>query len=245
MSEARPPLLTCGTAWARRPCLARNSPSPSASRSANKPRICSQLNRRMGYFQMRMLAKAFVAAAKSGDFSAMEEAVSQPIRPGIVQGPARGPGIRSRLVRENENAAALPRIPDHPPPSAKPPPSNSASLTENLGMLGEMVEPVEVEKAGRKFAGQKISGAKLSASMAEEREEMEEMLEPAAVDKLLAAVAKKDLVVAQRNARRLRHPVHRLLGGRPELRRRHQPNRWWHPTPSRSAMPTPPRNSPP
>ena len=41
----------------------------------------------------------------------------------------------------------------------------------------------------------KISGTKISASMAEARGQMEQMLEPADVDRLLAAVAKKDLVI--------------------------------------------------
>ena len=43
--------------------------------------------------------------------------------------------------------------------------------------------------------GFKILGSKVSASMAEDREAMEEELEPAKVDQLLAAVAKKDIVV--------------------------------------------------
>lgn len=152
------------------------------------------INRRMGYFQMRALAKAFVGAAKSGDFSTLEEAFSEQY----------GPALFKDLLADPESGVALFEKMNMPPlylafrTSAGQRESAAqqlASLVENLGMLGEMVEPVEIEKGGQKFAGHKISGAKVSASMAEDRESMEEMMDAAAVDKLIAAVAKKDLVV--------------------------------------------------
>lgn len=152
------------------------------------------INRRMGYFQMRALAKAFVASAKSGEFSSMEEAFSNQYGPELMKDlladPESGIGLFEKMnmpplylafrTKADQRAAAAQQL---------------AALVANLGMMGEMVEPVEVEKAGQKFAGHKISGAKISAAMAKERSEMEEMLEPAEVDKLLAALAKKDIVV--------------------------------------------------
>jgi hypothetical protein len=58
-----------------------------------------------------------------------------------------------------------------------------------------MVEPVEIESAGCKFEGVKILGAKISATMAEDRADMDEELDAATVDQLLAVVAKKDLLI--------------------------------------------------
>jgi hypothetical protein len=153
------------------------------------------LNRRMGYFQMRALAKSFVASVKSGDFSSVSEALSAQY----------GPELFKDLLADPESGVALFEKMKMPPlyiafrtkASAREAAARQLSdLIANLGMLGEMVEPVEVEKAGAKFTGHKISGAKISASMAEERKGMEEMMEPATADKLIASIAKKDLVVA-------------------------------------------------
>jgi hypothetical protein len=151
-------------------------------------------NRRMGYFQMRSLSKAFAAAAKSGDFSNMQEALEE----------LQGEQLFKDLLADSESGVALIEKMKMPPlciafkaggEKTAGASQQLAALVENLGMLGEMVEPVEVEKAGQKFAGHKISGAKLSEQMAEDREGIEETLDAAVVDKLLAAIAKKDLVV--------------------------------------------------
>jgi hypothetical protein len=152
------------------------------------------VNRRMSYFQMRAVAKAFVSAAKNGDFSSMENSLANQY----------GPELLKDLLADSESGVALFEKMHMPPlylafraPSSgiDAAAQQIASLTETMAMFEEMVEPVEIEKAGHKFSGHKISGAKVSASMAESRKEFEEMLEPAAVDRLLAAVAKKDLVV--------------------------------------------------
>jgi hypothetical protein len=152
------------------------------------------LNRRMSYFQMRMLAKALVASAKSGDFSSLQETMANQY----------GPELLKDLIADPESGTALFEKMKMPPlyfafrTSASDRESAAqqlASLTENIAMLGETVEPIEVEKAGQKFAGQMVSGAKISAAMSEDREEMDEMLDPAVVDKIIASVAKKDLVV--------------------------------------------------
>lgn len=152
------------------------------------------LNRRMSYFQMRGLAKALVISAKSGDFSTFAETMNEQY----------GPQLAKDLASDPESGVPLFEKMKMPPlyfafrttssdrDSAA---QQLASLTENLGMMGEMVEPVEVEKAGQKFAGQKISGAKISAMMEEERGDMDSVMEKADVDKLIAAVAKKDLVM--------------------------------------------------
>ena len=151
-------------------------------------------NRRMGYFQMRALAKAFVAAAKEGDFTTLSETMDNQYGPelfkDLLADPKSGVDLIERLQMPPLYLAF--RTSEAARPAAA---QQLAGLVGNLAMVGDMVEPVTIEQAGQKFAGMKISGAKISAAMDKERKEMEDMLEPAAVDKLLAAIAKKDLVV--------------------------------------------------
>lgn len=151
-------------------------------------------NRRMSYFQMRTLAKAFVASAKSGDFSGVTEAMANQYGPenlkDMLADPESGVALIEKMkmpplyftfrTKEDQREGAAQQL---------------SSLIENLAMLGETVEPVEIEKAGAKFAGQKISGAKIADLMKEDRAKLDEKIDPATVDKLIAAIAKKDLVV--------------------------------------------------
>lgn len=153
------------------------------------------LNRRSSYFQMRMLSKALVSCAKSGDFSNMEEVLAEMNGEGMIKeliaDPKSGLGLFEKMSMPPLTIAF--RLEDKNREDAA---EQISSLIRNLASFGEeMVEPVETEKAGAKFAGQKISGARLSASLAEDREEMDELLDAATVDKLIAAIAKKDLVI--------------------------------------------------
>ncbi len=156
------------------------------------------LYRRMGYFQMRALAKAFGAAVKSGKIDSLGESLSGNYGPELFKELLKDPqsGIalleKSKLppvylafrTKESERAAAAQQI---------------AALVANANMLEEMVEglvePVTLESAGQKFEGVKILGSKVAVTMAEDREGMEAELDAATVDQLLAVVAKKDLVL--------------------------------------------------
>ena len=152
------------------------------------------LNRRMGYFQMRSLSKALVEAAKTGDYSSMQSAMADQYGPELLKNlssdPESGIALFEKLKMPPLYLAFRTKSADREGAAQQ-----IASFTENLGMFEDIVEPVEVEKAGQKFAGHKISGAKVSASMAEDREELDAAMDPASVDKLIAAVAKRDLVV--------------------------------------------------
>lgn len=151
-------------------------------------------NRRMSYFQMRGIAKAFVEAAKSGDFSNLEETMGSSLNEELFKDLLADPESGVALIEKMKMPPlyfAFRTSPEEKDSAAQ----QLASLIENLGMLGETVEPVEIEKAGAKFAGQKISGAKISKMLADDRASLDEMLDAAQADKLLAAVAKKDLVV--------------------------------------------------
>lgn len=152
------------------------------------------LNRRMTYFQMRGLAKSLVAAARKGEIADLEQSLTEGYSSDLVADLLKDPdsGIplleRTKMpplyfafrVGDDQRLAAAQQV---------------AALLANLNMLGEMVEPVETEKAGQKFAGFKVSGAKISATMAADRAGLDEDLDPATVDQLLAVVAKKDLVI--------------------------------------------------
>lgn len=152
-------------------------------------------NRRMGYFQMRSVARTLVEAMKSGDVAALSESLGSGYGPELFQeilaDPASGIALFEKTVmpplylgfktEESDRAVAAQQV---------------AAMVENAGIFEEYVEPVEVEASGVSFKGFKILGSKIAGLMAEERESMEEELEPAMVDRLLAAVAKKDIVIA-------------------------------------------------
>ena len=152
------------------------------------------LNRRSGYFQMRVIAKAFAAAVKSGELAGLEKSVAsgygEELVKDLLSDPQSGMALVEKVqmppiyvafrTKESERPAAAQQV---------------SAMLENLAMLGESVEPLKVEVGGHSFEGSKVLGAKISASMAESREDMDETLGAATVDQLLAAVAKKDLVV--------------------------------------------------
>jgi len=153
-----------------------------------------KLNRRMTHFQMRALASAVAECAESGDFSDFGMILSQRFSSELFTDLLKDPESGVDLF-EKMNMPALYLAFGTTPDNREAIAQQLASSSEMLAFFGDFVEPVEVERNGETFAGQKISGAKLSEEMAGERESMEMMLEPAMVDRLIAAIAKKDLVV--------------------------------------------------
>ena len=153
-----------------------------------------QLNRRLTHFQMRAIASAAAACAESGDFSnfdsAMGQRFSEELLVNLLKDPESGlelfekmnmPPLYIAFGTTGENREAIAQ--------------QLAQSTEMLGLFVDFIEPVEVERNGQAFAGNKVSGEKLSKLMAESREPMDAMLDAATVDKLIASVAKKDLVI--------------------------------------------------
>jgi hypothetical protein len=152
------------------------------------------LNRRMGYFQMRSIAKAFVAAMKSGDVAGFSESF----------GGDYGPELFNEILGDPESGIALFEKSSMPPlylafkteePDRSVVAQQVAAMVENVNLFGESLEPLEIEIPGKSFKGYKILGAKVAKLMAEGRESLEENFEPAMVDRLLASVAKKDIVI--------------------------------------------------
>jgi Fe-S cluster assembly iron-binding protein IscA len=151
-------------------------------------------NRRMGYFQMRTIAKAFAAAVKSGDACSLGDSFAD----------SYGPDLFKDLLKDPQSGISLLEKTQMPPvymafktkeADRATAAQQLAAMIANANMLGEMVAPVEIESGGCKFEGVKILGAQISATMAEDRASMDEELDSASVDQLLAAVAKKDLLI--------------------------------------------------
>ncbi|MFZ9937832.1 MAG: hypothetical protein ACO3JG_12370 [Luteolibacter sp.] len=153
-----------------------------------------QLNRRLTHFQMRAIASAAAACAESGDFSdfnsAMGQRFSEELLVNLLKDPESGvelfekmnmPPLYIAFGTTGENREAIAQ--------------QLAQSTEMLAFFGDFTEPVEVERNGQAFAGNKVSGEKLSKLMAESRESSDAILDAATVDKLIATVAKKDLVI--------------------------------------------------
>jgi len=153
------------------------------------------LGNRLTHIQMRTLAKAVADAAEEGDFSDIGSMLSQRFNEELFK----------QLLEDPESGVALFEQMKMPPLylAFGTTPENRGALAQQLAsstetlafFLEDVIEPVEVERNGETFAGNKILGAKIAESMAEDRESIEEMLDSALVDRLIAAVAKKDLVV--------------------------------------------------
>lgn len=153
------------------------------------------VNRRMTYFQMRNLSRAFAAAAKSGDSSTIAESFTG----------GYGPEIAQDLLKDPDSGVALLERLKMPPvyfafratPETKASAAmQMAAMVENVNMMGNgMAEPVKIEAGGSTFEGAKIIGAKISAQMAEGRASMDEEIGAETTDRLLATIATKDLIV--------------------------------------------------
>jgi len=152
------------------------------------------LYRRFSYFQMRQTTKMLLAQAKSADADA-EAAVPgmeayQQIAMDVLKDPEGGVDTLEKLafppiyLAAKVDSGKLQRAADE--------------ISSSLGIVGSLSEfavPVEVEKAGAKFSGYKLLGAKLAEVMQGEREGLEGMLEAEKLDRLFASVAKKDIVI--------------------------------------------------
>jgi len=151
------------------------------------------ISRRSNYFQMRMLTQSFTAAAQSGDLSAMASTGG----PEMMMAMAKDLGKDMATI---ESAAMPPMLIGIKAVDAETLGKAQEGLTSTSEMmfsnLGEGAAPITFSKGGVEFKGYKISGAFYSKMMEEGRADIEQMLAPADVDRLIAAVAKKNLVFA-------------------------------------------------
>ncbi len=168
------------------------------------------LYRRYGYFQMRQLTKTMIARVKGGGEGMA--AVDNPLNNELIKD----------LVNDPEGGAAVFEKMGFPPiyvalkVDAAKREQAAQEIASSLGMIGslpDMVEPLELEKAGAKFTGYKILGAKLAEQAAAMREELEKSIEADVLDRLYASLAKKDIVIMTGT---IGDYVVLFLGGSPE-----------------------------
>ena len=166
-----------------------------ASGKGTGPQVANlmKLSQRSNYYQMRVLAQAFAAGAKDGDFSGLD-AASQ----GAMMEMAKEIGKEMALI---ENAVVPPMLMGVKAQDAEALAMAQEQLTSGLegmaGMLGEGAKPLEFTKGGVTFKGYKLAGSFLAEQMEAGRKDMEETLEPADVDRLIATIKTKNLAIAQ------------------------------------------------
>lgn len=153
------------------------------------------LNKRSTYFQMKALARQVVEAARSGDGEALADSFSQSMTASwssdLLNDPESGIGLFERVQFPPVYIAF--RVPEE---SRELMAQQVAGSLEIANMLGEMVEPVNFDSSGHAFSGYRLVGAKLSETLAANRESIASTVGPENVDRLLSAISGKNLVAA-------------------------------------------------
>jgi hypothetical protein len=150
------------------------------------------LSRRSNYYQMRVLTQAFAEGAKTGDFSGIDASTEA-----MMMEMAKELGKEMPLI---EGLAIPPVLMGIKAEDAETLGMAQQQLTSGLemavGALGEAAAPVEFTKGGATFKGFKIAGTFFAATLEQGRADIEKILTPADVDKLIAAVKAKNIVLA-------------------------------------------------
>lgn len=150
------------------------------------------VNRRASYFQMKLLTKAFLAAASSKGMEDIDEKVSDAQMKSfieILKDPQSGMALLDRMQMPPVYVG-FKTLPDTREQVAQ----QVGSVIEFLSGAEDMVEPVDFERAGAKFSGYRLLGKEVSKSIGADREEMDQELGAETTDQLLASLAKKDLI---------------------------------------------------
>jgi hypothetical protein len=152
-----------------------------------------KLSQRSNYFQMRVMTQAFVAGTKEGDLSGMASSTEQ-----AMTEMAKELGKEMALIESAVMPPVLFGLKTADADALGMVEENLAAALENFpSMFGEEgVAPVEFSQGGATFKGYKLAGATLATSLEEGRADIEEMLEPADVDRLIATLKTKNLVIA-------------------------------------------------
>lgn len=151
-----------------------------------------KLSQRSNYYQMRVMTQAFAAGAKDGDLSSMETASQE-----AMMSMAKEIGKEMATL---ESAAMPPVLLGVKAQDAEALAMAQEQLTSALegipGMAGEAAKPLEFTKGGVTFKGYKLAGSFFAEQMEAGRADLEQMLEPADVDRLIATLKTKNLAIA-------------------------------------------------
>lgn len=150
------------------------------------------LSRRSNYYQMRVLTQAFAEGAKTGDFSGMDASTDAMMMElakelgkemPLIEGLAIPPVLMGIKAEDAETLGMAQQ-------------QLASGLEMAVGALGEAAAPIEFTKGGAAFKGFKIAGTFFAATLEQGRPDIEKILAPADVDKLIAAVKAKNIVLA-------------------------------------------------
>lgn len=152
----------------------------------------AKVGRRMNYYQFKALTHSFNEAAKSGDLSTagtpdeaymMEMAKELGKDMPLIESLALPPLLIGIKAADAETLG-------------KAQEQLGSSIEMMFGMLGEGAKPVDFTKGGIAFKGYKLEGSFVAEQLEQGRADIEQMLEPGDVDSLIAAIKKKNIVVA-------------------------------------------------
>lgn len=154
----------------------------------------NEVSRRMNYHQFRFLTKAFVEGLQDGNLDGLND-------------PEANQAWMLEWVKDMAKNAALVDSVAFPPLLAGIKAADADSLGQAQqglsssleflpSMLGEAAAPVEFTKGGVEFKGYKLSGSALAGLMEQGRAELEQQIDKADLDRLLAALKEKNLVLS-------------------------------------------------
>lgn len=150
-----------------------------------------EVSKRSNYYQMRVMAEAFVRGANEGDLSGMDQASAQ-----AMMGLTQELGKEVGLIESASMPPMLLGVKAEDEESLGMAQENLTSSLESIpAMLGEAVSPVEFTKGGVTMKGYKLAGTFVAEQMEQARGEIEGMLEASDVDRLIATMKTKNLVV--------------------------------------------------
>jgi hypothetical protein len=151
-----------------------------------------KLNQRSSYYQMRMMTQALAAGMGEGDLSGLESASDT-----AMMEMAQELGKEMATIESAAMPPLLLGIKAADEESLKMAEQQIVSSLEQLPqMAGEAAKPIEFTKGGATFKGYKLSGAFFAEQMEAARADIEEMLKPEDVDRLLATLKTKNLAIA-------------------------------------------------
>jgi hypothetical protein len=153
------------------------------------------VSRRMGYFQARAFGKAAQVYAKNGDMDVFSAFLAEEM----------GANLAKNLLDDSESGIALWENAQMPPlymafRAKEGELEQAAQLVKGgmgmFAMAGEMAAPVEFETGGGMFTGYKLLGEEIAKQMESEKESVDESIGAKNADGIIAAMKKKNLVVA-------------------------------------------------
>lgn len=152
-----------------------------------------KISERNNYYRMRVLTQAFAAGAKEGDLSGMETASQEAMMAmvkeigkemALVEAAAVPPVLMGVKAQDAESLASAQQ-------------ELASGLDQVMSLIGEGAKPLEFTKGGVTFKGYKLAGTYFAEQMEASRKEIEQTLEPADLDRLIAAIKKKNIAIAQ------------------------------------------------